>query len=419
MERFVESAKELDVFGSFDTVVVGGGCAGFTAAVAAARNGARTLILEQFPFFGGTATASLMANINGFRNQVKPDSLQTTKGIGEEVILKLREADGVGRSPYPSASVHKDVKGDLSYAFAIDTEKFKYITLKMVQEAGVQILFHTYFSDVIMDGNRVTGVIFENKSGRQAVFAKVVIDASGDGDVACRAGVPFWQTKHDEQKRLNDGLMYRVAGISGSGESTGCEYRDTAVLWGPSSRAADGADGNELTQEEIHARLSVYDDFEVKKQKIPALKDAKIIDTGTLIGVRQTRFIRGLYQITAEDVIEGREFEDSVAMAANPIIQYYGYRRYLEHEGYEIPYRCLLPQKIDGLIVAGRCMSSDQQAYESWRAMAHVMAIGEAAGTAAALSAKNGVEPKKLDVKALQEQLIRQGAEIGQGKSRL
>lgn len=419
MGKYLERAKEIDVYGSFDVVIVGGGCAGFTAAIAAARNGAKTLIIEQFSYFGGTATASLMANINGFRNQIKPDELQTTKGIGEEVILKLKKINGIGRSPYAAASVHNDVKDDLSYAFAIDTEKFKYITLKMVKEAGVHILFHTYFSDVIMEGEKVVGIIIENKSGRQAVYGKVVMDASGDGDVAYRAGVPFWQTKHDENNRLDDCLMYKVSGYSNPEEINGCEYKGTMVLWGPTPGPGNGADGEELTEEEIKVRLSVFDDLETKKKETPALKGAKIIDTGVLIGVRQTRFIEGLYKITADDVIEGKSFEDSIAMGSSPIIHYYGYRRHLNHVGYEIPYRCLLPQKVDGLIVAGRCMSSEQQAYESWRGMAHVLAIGEGAGTAAALAVKNNVQPKELDIKMLQNQLVKQGAEIGQGKKSL
>jgi hypothetical protein len=416
MEKYREKARDIDVYGSFDVIVAGGGCAGLAAAVAAARNGADTLIVERFPFFGGTATASLMANINGFRNQVKPDGLQTTKGIGQELILRLKDADGIGRSPYEAASVHTDTMNDLSYAFAIDTEKFKHVALKMVHEAGVRILFHTWVSDAIMDGGKVIGIVIENKSGRQAVYGKVVIDASGDGDVAYHAGVPFWQTKGDERKRLNDGLMYKVAGYAAGHKTSGCEYEDSMVLWGPSPGPGNGADGAELTDEEVKTRLAVYDDFEEKKKRDPALEGARIVETPCLIGIRQTRFIEGLYKLTAEDVIGGRSLEDSVAMAANPIIQYYGYRRYLEHEGYEIPYRCLLPQKVDGLIVAGRCMSSDQQAYESWRAMAHILAIGEAAGTAAALAAAEGVQPKALDVGLLRRQLIRQGAEIGQGK---
>ncbi len=189
------------------------------------------------------------------------------------------------------------------------------------------------------------------------------------------------------------------------------------VLWGPTHGAGNGADGKELTEEEIKVRLSLYDYFEEQKKKSPELKDAKIIDTGVLLGIRQTRFIEGEYKITAEDVIEGKSFEDSIAMAANPIIHYYGYRRYLNHTGYEIPYRCLLPKKIDGLLVAGRCISSDQLAYETWRAMAHAMAIGEGAGTAAAMAARHNVQPKQVNVKELQNQLFTQGSEIGQGKN--
>lgn len=192
---YQQEAREIPIVGDYDVVVVGGGCAGFAAAVAASRNGARTLVLEQFPFFGGTATASLMANIVGTRNQVEPNRLQVCKGIGEELILRLLDCDGamVTKNAYiAEGEKHTDTKGDLSYSYAFDTEKFKYVTLKMALEAGVDILFHVYFSDVMMDGNRVRGVIFEGKSGRQAVSAKVVIDASGDADVATRAGVPFW-----------------------------------------------------------------------------------------------------------------------------------------------------------------------------------------------------------------------------------
>jgi hypothetical protein len=415
---YKEPSKEIPVYGEFDVIVVGGGVAGFPAAIAAARNGAKTLIIERFPYFGGTATASLMANINGFRNQKDPDYLQTTRGIGEEVMLRLIEEGGTGTSPYPAKTTYSDKKGDLSYAFAIDTERFKYIVLKMVKEAGVQMLFHTYFSDVIMEGEAVKGIIIENKSGRQAVFGKIIIDASGDGDVAFKAGVPFWQTEKDEAPRLNDCLMYKVAGFPEKHDIHGCQYGNTMVLWGPRLDPLNGADADELTDGEIKARLAVYEDLEEKKKKMPDLKDAKVIETGPLLGVRQTRFVEGLYKITGEDVIEGRRFDDSIAVAANPIIHFYGYRRFLEHEGYDIPYRCILPKKVANLLVVGRCMSSDQRAYESWRAMAHIMPIGEAAGMAAALSIERGVEPKELDVKALQEKLIDQGAEIGQGRKK-
>jgi hypothetical protein len=416
-ERYLEPAKELTVYGHYDVVIVGGGCAGFSAAIAAARLRTKTLIIERFPFFGGTATASLMGNINGFRNQVEPDGLQTTKGIGEEIMLKLVSLGATGRPPNVyNSKPYPDRKGELSYSFSVDIEKFKYVVLKTVVESGAEILFHTTFSDVIVDNGTVRGIIVENKSGRQAVFADVVIDASGDGDVAFRAGAPFWQTRKDEAHRLNDCLMYKVTGFPRDHNIKGCESGDTLILWGPEPGPIDATDANQLTWAEIRTRLNVYDNLEQQRERFAELKDAKIIDTGSLLGIRQTRFIKGLYTLCGEDVLTGRCFEDAVAMASSPIIHYYGYRRFLEHEGYDIPYRCLLPLEVENLIVVGRCMSSDQIAYESWRAMAHVMAIGEAGGTAAAMASQRKVSPKALDIKNLQRQLISQGAEIGQGR---
>jgi len=417
--KYIEKQKELDIYGTFDVVVVGGGVAGWSAAVAAARNGASTLIIERFPYFGGTATASLMANIVGFRNQVEPDGIQTTKGIGEELILRLLEIKGAekSRNAYESKQ-RSDTKGDLSYNYAFDTEKFKYLTLKMAVEAGVRILFHTYFSDVILEDRQVKGVIVENKSGRLAVFSKTAIDASGDGDVAFRAGVPYWQTKGGEASRLNDCLMFKVAGFPADTKTGGCLMDDTMVLWGPSPGPANGADADELTQSEITVRLGIFDHLEERKKSDPGLAGAHIIDTGSLLGIRQTRFFEGEYKITGDDVLEGRVFTDSVAMAVNPVIHSYGYRRFLTHEGYDIPYRCLVPKNIENLLVAGRCMSSDQIAYESWRAMAHIFAIGEAAGTAGALAAKSGANVRQIDVRRLQNMLVEQGAEIGQSRKK-
>jgi len=416
--KYLESAREIDVYGEFDVIVVGGGVAGWSAAVAAARDGANTLIVERFPYFGGTATASLMANIVGYRNQVPPDGIQTTKGLGEELTLKLLEVGGaVNSADTYKSEPRSNTKGDLSYTYAFDTEMFKYITLKMAVDAGVKILFHTYFSDVIMNGNNVEGVIFENKSGRQAAYAKVIVDASGDGDVAFRAGVPFWQTKKDENKRLNDCLMYKISGYDKSTAARGCFINDTMVVWGPSPGPCNAADGDELTAEEIKVRLAVYDDLAQKIEEHPDLSSASIIDTGSLIGIRQTRFFEGVYELKGDDVLDGRVFEDSIAMAVNPVIHSYGYRRFLKHEGYDIPYRCLVPKKVDGLLVAGRCMSSDQIAYESWRAMAHIFPIGEAAGIAASISSRDSVRPRDVSIKKVQAALLEAGAEIGQSRN--
>lgn len=418
MECYKEPAKEIPVYGRYDVIVAGGGCAGFAAAVAAARTGAKTLIIEQFPFFGGTATASLMATIVGVRNQVKPDELQVCKGIGEELILNMIAEGGAehSRNSYESEK-RSDTKGDLSYNYAFDTEIFKKVTLDMAVEAGCDILFHTYFADTIMEEDCVKGIIVENKSGRQAIFARVVIDATGDGDVAARAGAAFWQTKRDEAPRLVDAIMYKISGFDPDTDFPGGLFGNELVLWGPATDGRDATDAKELTDMEIATRRAVFDHLENLKKERPDLKNARVADTGVLLGIRQTRFVKGVYTLTGDDVLEGAAFPDSIAMGANPVIHYFGYRRFLTHEGYEIPYRCLVPEKTDGLLVAGRCMSSDQIAYESWRAMAHILNIGEAAGTAAALSARTDVQPRKLDVSLLQKTLIENGAEIGQGRT--
>jgi hypothetical protein len=412
MNTYQEPAHDIPITRQADVIVVGGGPAGLAAAIACARNGARhgtrTVLVERFGYLGGTATASLMACINGFRNQVAPDETQTVRGIAEEIILQLKDLDGLGRSPYPQRKF-PTTPGQLEYSYAIDTEKFKYVTLKLCVEAGVDLLFHSWFCQPVMEGQFIRGIIIENKSGRQALLAKVVVDASGDGDVAARAGAPFWQTVKDEAPRLNDSLMYRLEfGARRPPEPFACDFGSHAVVWGPGVEPIDGTSAEELSRAEIDARLRLYQDFAGKQAQHPELANARVVETPPLLGVRQTRFIVGDYTLTAEDVIQGRRFEDVIAISSCPIIAYYGYRRYLEHPGYDIPYRCLLPQKVENLLISGRCISSEQQPYESHRAMAPVMAIGQAAGTAAALATRHASSPRELDVKQLQETLLAQ-----------
>ena len=412
MNTYQEPARAIPVTREADVVIVGGGPAGLAAAIASARAGAHTVLVEQFGYLGGTATASLMACINGFRNQVEPDATQTVRGIAEEIVLGLKQVDGLGKSPYPQKPYPTE-PGQLEYSYVIDTERFKHLTLQLCVAAGVDLLFHTYFSDAIVESGVLRGVIVENKSGRQALLARYVVDASGDGDVAARAGVPFWQVVKDEAPRLNDQLMYRIQfGAARPEEQHACDFGTNAVVWGPSVGPLNGANGDELSRAEVDARLRVYEDFARKQKANPELADARVIETPPLLGVRQTRFIEGEYQLTAEDAITGRRFDDVVAISSCPIIHYYGYRRYLEHEGYDIPYRCLVPKGVDNLLVAGRCISSEQQPYESHRAMVPIMAIGQAAGAAAALCAQSGVAPRRLDVTALQRTLLTQGAEL-------
>jgi hypothetical protein len=183
-------------------------------------------------------------------------------------------------------------------------------------------------------------------------------------------------------------------------------------VWGPGAEPIDGVNTNQLSKAEVHTRLQVFADFQAKQQRYPELADAAVVETPPMLGIRQTRFIEGDYKLTAEDVLNGRRFDDVVAISSCAIIAYYGYRRYLEHEGYDIPYRCLLPKSVDNLLVAGRCISSEQQPYESHRAMVPIMAIGQAAGTAAALTALKDVSPRNLDVQLLQSVLLAQNVEL-------
>lgn len=412
MPTYHEPARDVRIVRDVDVLVVGGGPAGLAAAIAAARQGARTALVEQFGYLGGTATASLMACINGFRNQVEPDGTQTVRGIAEEIVLGLKECGGLGRSPYPQKA-YPTTPGQLEYSYAIDTERFKWLTLKLSEEAGVDLLLHTWFAAPIVEEGAVRGVLVENKSGRQALLAKVTVDASADGDVAARAGAPFWQTAADEAPRLGDGLMYRVEfGDRRPAEPLACDFGSNAVVWGPGAGSINGIDADQLSRAEVQTRLQVYDDFARKQAERPELAGARVVETPPLLGIRQTRFIKGEYTLTAEDAITGRRFDDAVAISSCPIIHFYGYRRYLEHEGYDIPYRCLAPLSVEQLLVAGRCISSEQQPYESHRAMAPIMAIGQAAGVAAALAAAVGVAPRQLDVGTLQEELLGQGVEL-------
>jgi hypothetical protein len=205
--------------------------------------------------------------------------------------------------------------------------------------------------------------------------------------------------------------MYRIEfGSSRPEGAYACDFGSGAVVWGPSAGPIDGTDAEAVSQAEIEVRLKVYEDLKDKQRQNPALQGARITETPPLLGIRQTRFIDGEYRLTAADAIQGRRFEDVVAISSCPIIHYYGYRRYLEHEGYDIPYRCLVPKVVEGLLVAGRCISSDQEPYESHRAMVPIMAIGQAAGTAAALCARQGVLPRSLDAAVLQRALMAQNA---------
>jgi hypothetical protein len=411
--KSVREALETPVIGHYQVIVAGGGPSGFIAALAAVRTGAKTLLVERYAFLGGNGTAGLMTCYNGFRNQKPPESLQTVKGIPAEYIAELAGLGGLAddeglANTYPQAH-HANAKGDLSYSIGFDPEIAKMAMLRMIAREGVQLRLHSWIAAPILDGTRVAGVILESKSGRQAVTADIVIDATGDGDVAARAGAPFeLPVAPGMGDRMGMSLMYRVAGAPAS--MSGIRVGDKVVRWGPGFMG-DGLDADVLTKAEIETRLKLWDAL-VKLKAEPGNAGLSLIETSTGIAVRETRRIVGEYTVTEQDAIKGNRFPDVVAISSNPFPGYKGKRFIFEHEGFDIPYRALVPKRIEGLVLTGRCISAEQAPFQSARSMAPAMAVGHASGCAAALAALKSVPPRRLDVKELQKVLLSQKAEL-------
>ncbi|UCC98985.1 MAG: FAD-dependent oxidoreductase [Phycisphaerales bacterium] len=403
--------QDTPVVARHQVVVAGGGPSGVIAAVAAARSGADTLLIERYPFLGGNGTAGLMTCYNGFRNQRPPEALQTVKGIPAEYIAELVRLGGIADDdPYPKAK--RDVAGsDLPYCIGYDPEAAKVASLNLIRREGVKLRLHSWVAAPMRDGSRVTGIIVESKSGRQAIAADVVIDATGDGDMAARAGAPF-MSPAQQGDRMGMSLMYRLGGLPSSieGNYGGIRIGDRVVKWGPGF-GGDGVDVENLTRAEVESRLKLWGQVQEMKRK-PGMESLYLMQSATGIGVRETRRILGEYTVTEQDAIKGTHFSDVVAISSNPMPSYHGKRFFFEHEGFEIPYRSLVPRKIEGLVLTGRCISCEQAPFQSARSMAPAMAIGHASGCAAAMSAKGQIPPRRLDVKALQKLLLSQNAEL-------
>ncbi len=402
---------DTPIVARYQVVVAGGGPSGVIAAVAAARSGASTLLIERYPFLGGNGTAGLMTCYNGFRNQRPPEALQTVKGIPAEYIAELVRLGGIiDEDPYPKAK-HDVAGGDLPYCIGFDPEAAKVASLNLIQKEGVKLRLHSWVAAPMLDGSRVTGIIVESKSGRQVIAADIVIDATGDGDIAARAGAPFMGPA-SQGDRMDMSLMYRLGGLPSSVEGNygGIRIGDRVVKWGPGF-GGDGLDVENLTRAEVETRLKLWEQVQELKKK-PGMESAYLMQSATGIGVRETRRILGEYVVTEQDAIKCTRFPDVVAISSNPMPSYHGKRFFFEHEGFEIPYRSLVPKNVEGLVLTGRCISCEQAPFQSARSMAPAMAVGHASGCAAALSATGQISPRKLDIKALQKLLRSQNAEL-------
>jgi hypothetical protein len=400
------------VIGRYQVVVAGGGPSGVIAAAAAARSGASVLLIERYAFLGGNGTAGLMTCYNGFRNQRPPEALQTVKGIPAEYIAELVRLGGLADLDNYERTVEHDIrKGDIPYTVGFDPEAAKVAALNLLRREGAGLRLHSWVVGPMLEGSRVTGVVVESKSGRQAIAADVVVDCTGDGDVAARAGAPFMGPAATGD-RMPMSLMYRVGGVPASvqGAFDGIRIGDRVVRWGPGFEG-DGIDAESLTRAEVETRLQLWSQFQELRKK-PGMENLYLMQTATNIGVRETRRIRGEHVLTEQEAIEGKRFPDVVAISSNPFPSYRGKRFFLPHEGFDIPYRSLVPLKVEGLLLSGRCISCEQAPFQSARSMAPAMAVGHASGCAAALAATTGTPPRKLDVKRLQKLLLSQKAEL-------
>ncbi|MDA8218445.1 MAG: FAD-dependent oxidoreductase [Dehalococcoidales bacterium] len=456
----LQYSKQVPVTKTGDVIVVGGGPTGIAAAIAAARNGARTILVERYGFLGGTATAGLVGPF--MTSYDDTGEVQIVRGIFDELMRRL-ETVGGGIHPAktsPGTAHSSYLSFGHKHVAPFSPEALKLVAAEMCLEAGVDLLFHSMFLDPIMDGNAVAGVIVANKSGLQALKAKVTVDASGDADVAFAAGAPTvkgreldgkmqpvslffrignverekveaYRREHPEDSRLFESIIEQARergeypiprqGISPWLEPDGFTWRlnQTRIL------GIDGTSVEDLTRAEIEGRRQVAFLIDFFRKNLPGFENCVFIDTAPQVGIRETRRIVGEYVLKLEDLQEGKVFADAVAFAAFPVDIHqvdgiggthlgYGPRgKFPIADMYSIPYHSLVPLQIDGLLVAGRTLSATHEAAASARVMPFCFATGEAAGVASALAVKQGMQPRQVDGIAVRRALANQGAYVG------
>lgn len=455
-KKFIKETKETPVNYECDVLVAGGGTAGVVAALSAARNGANTILIERYGFLGGTminGAGPLHSFYNLYKAFPGAEKIQVVRGLPSEIIDRLVAYGG------SYGHLEQDKGGDYdSVITLIDREIFKEVILDMIIEAGVHVLLHTMIADVIMDGNTIKGVIVEGKSGREAILAKAVIDTTGDADVAFKAGancikkhettsvgMPFGMCNVDIKRLVafleENNMITQIVSVDKDIKADNVvrlgfdlkkipvfkEFMDKAGMWGPlgvtyheneyahinsaNLRAVDATDTEALSNAEIVLRKQVMTLSRMLKQYIPGFEKAYVSWTPAGVGVRYTRVVECEHDMTLDEIVNCARFDDEVML--------YGFhdcapRIMIKNAGYYgIPYRALLPKKIDGLLVAGRMITSDWAAHMSTRNTVSCMAQGEAVGAAAALCAKYGVNPRELDVQLLRKTLVDQGVFLG------
>jgi hypothetical protein len=459
-KTYTEPARQIKIIRDVDVVVVGGGPGGIASAVCAARSGAKTVLIERYGHLGGMSTGGL---VNIIPNLADISGKQHIYGITAEMLERL---DKRGATSYPpkadrgSAAKKKvayyrnsnlgwfylrnDAQGKarIIYSAVIDPEILKDEFNDMVLGAGVELFLHSWGVKPIMEGSAARGVLFESKSGRQAIMAKIVIDSTGDGDIFVGAGAEYdnecdnkrrtawlalawWLTNIDlrkydrfkaDQPDKHKDLMQELAKLGGFPfHFRGVLKSHPNTLWYhcmfAQPQRTDAMDVEQLTKVDVMARKRACVTADFLKKYVPGFEKSFIMQTAPQLGTQGGRRITGEYTLTEKDLETDEVFEDTVAVLAN---NDYGAISNA-HPSLCIPYRCFVPKKTDGLLVACRAFSSSDTVNETFNIIPHCLCYGQAAGTAAALAVKTGVEPRKVDYKALQNNLIKQGVNIPEG----
>ncbi|MCT8137060.1 FAD-dependent oxidoreductase [Anaerobacillus sp. CMMVII] len=407
--KTVIQTKEIPVVKKVDVLVAGGGPAGIAAAIASARNGAKTVLLEKHGFLGGMGTAAL---VNPFMSYFSGRT-QLVKGVFQEVVDRLKE-----RGAY----------GGTGHAWSFEPEEYKFTLNELALESGVELLFHTYVVDAVTEDGSITGVVIESKSGRQVIEAKAYIDCTGDGDLAARAGAEFKVGRESDGQVQPASIMFKMGGVNNRRKAWEYAVEDARlpqgrVLFFKMPREGEvvinmtrivnvnALDGEDLSRAEIEGRKQVKEIVDYLVENVEGFDNAYLITTGPQIGIRESRRIMGEYVLKTEDVLECQKFDDAIAHCSymidihNPTGA--GTEKVILPKGqwYDIPYRCLLPKDLNNLLVAGRCISATHEAHSSLRIQPTCYALGEAAGVAASIAVQESISPKQVSVEKIREKI--------------
>lgn len=445
-----QDAKRFDA----DVIVVGGGPAGICAAIAAARENAKVLLVEQSGFCGGMATLGMVGPF--MTSYDRKGERMIIRGLFEEIVNRMVER---GYAIHPSqvragTGFTSWIVVGHDHVTPFEPEGLKLVLDDMLEEAGVKVLYHTQFLRPLMTGGAIEGVEVASKSGLQTIYGKVVIDCTGDGDVAARAGVPFEKGNEElglmqpatmffhicncDEKAMDadvqanihnfyrkDGVNYRsfhwrVSQARENGDwtmnrvSLGLFRMPKPDEWCVNTSRimnVDATDNESLTRAEIEGRRQAENILSFLRKYVPGCENAKLKSTGSYIGIRESRHIKGDYRLTADDLLGAKVPEDSILLSANSVDVHGRFgpasNEYVPINGdyYGVPYRSLIAYGVEGLLLAGRCVSADSTAAGAIRVMPPCMAMGQAAGTAAAMAAKAGVSPRSIDAQALRARL--------------